>query len=84
MRLGDRCHCGGVLRCEQTKPVGAVRMRYLACSSCGSRSKERVFLDERGRVIAGNRNIDCILTIQCKNEHELTQVQQFLKEFREK
>ena len=84
MRLGDRCHCGGVIRCEQTKPMGASRVRYLICRSCGVRGRQQVLLDSRNRVIgiADNTQLNCKFTIQCNDEHELTQVQQFLKEFR--
>ena len=83
MRLGDRCQdCGGVIRCEQTRTSGAVRWRFLVCRSCGWRGKERVFLDERNRVIAGNTKVDCSFMVRCNDETELALVKLFLQELR--
>ena len=70
------------MRCEQTKPSGAFRMRFLICRSCGNRGKERVYLDERNRVIADNTNVDCRFAIQCNDGYEFRQVNEFIARLR--
>ena len=85
MRLGDRCpNCSGVIKCQQTKPMGASRVRYLFCRSCGVRGRQQVLLDSRNRVIdiADNTEIHCKFTIQCDDEYEFKQIQQFVQRLR--